>query len=262
MKGSDRTARRTRWMSSAAIAAALHAGVILACFIHLSTSQRAPEASAIAVELATVAVAPPVPRHCVPPGPNQVQAPRVTQTRDPVFKKPPFEPPPEARLADLKPPVEVAKAEASKTELARPPLPPAPQTTQQAALALAPDHRIAAPNTGGYASGSTKPADLWDARVLARLEALKRYPPVAMSRRQQDVVYARITVDRSGKVSSAKVDHSRGYDLLDSEAIDLIYRASPFPKPPPDVQGDSIEITVPIEFFLAKRGGDHGPSTD
>ncbi len=61
-------------------------------------------------------------------------------------------------------------------------------------------------------------------------------------------------MDRDGKVLSARIEKSSGYDLLDEETLALIERAQPLPKPPPDVAGNPIELVVPIEFFLHRRG--------
>ena len=43
---------------------------------------------------------------------------------------------------------------------------------------------------------------------------------------------------------------SSGFDALDREAEALPTRASPLPAPPDSVEGDRIELTVPVEVFM------------
>jgi protein TonB len=57
-------------------------------------------------------------------------------------------------------------------------------------------------------------------------------------------------MDMTGKLLSARIEHSSGVRSLDQEALALPKRAQPLPKPPEDVKGDSIELVVPVEFFL------------
>jgi protein TonB len=96
-------------------------------------------------------------------------------------------------------------------------------------------------------------APTWQGLLLGHLEQFKRYPGMAQQHGQQGVVYLRFTMNREGEVLSAKIERSSGYDLLDEETLALIRRAQPLPKPPPEVAGDTLELTVPVEFFLRGR---------
>jgi protein TonB len=100
---------------------------------------------------------------------------------------------------------------------------------------------------------SSNAADTWEGRVLAALQKQRRYPRSAMMRRQQGVPYIRFTMDREGKVLSVRLDRSCGFPELDREAVALPKRASPLPKPPDDRPGDTLELVVPVEYFLAVR---------
>lgn len=96
-------------------------------------------------------------------------------------------------------------------------------------------------------------ADTWESRVLAALHKQRRYPRTAMARRQQGVPYIRFTMDRDGKVLSSRLERSSGFPELDREAVTLPKRASPLPKPPADKPGDTLELVVPVEYFLSAR---------
>ncbi|WIW90226.1 energy transducer TonB (plasmid) [Sphingobium sp. V4] len=97
---------------------------------------------------------------------------------------------------------------------------------------------------------SNNAPDSWEGRVLAQLNKHRRYPRAAMARRQQGVPYIRFIMDRSGKVLSSRLERSSGFPELDREAVALAKRASPFPAPPGDKGGDTLELVVPVEFFL------------
>jgi len=92
--------------------------------------------------------------------------------------------------------------------------------------------------------------DTWEGRVLAQLNRNRRYPRMAMARRQQGVPYIRFVMDREGKVLSSRLERSSGFADLDREAVALPKRASPLPKPPDDKPGETLELVVPVEFFL------------
>ncbi len=245
----------SRWTLAIVLAVGLHAAVIGAGLFHLAFSPRLPAASAIAIDFAVEAAAPPAPKREVAPGPDQVKRPKVRPMPTPLVKKLPFDPPPETKAADVKPDVVFAKKtqEDAKPDLQK--QPPAPETTRQVALDVKVDKKLEAPLTGGVSGGSTKAEDLWEARVGAKLQRLKHYPVASMRLHEEDLVVVHFVIDRNGRVLLSEVVQSNGYARLDGEATDLLRRASPLPKPPAEVQGEMIERSVPIEFFVdAMRG--------
>jgi len=239
-----------RWTVAIVLGVGLHAAVFGACFVRLAFSPRLPAESAIAVDFATEAAAPPAPKHDVAPGPDQVKTPKVKPLPTPEVKKLPFDPPPETKADDVKPDVAFAKKTQDDVKPAVQKQPPAPDTTRQAALDVKPDKKLEAPITGGVNSGSTKAADLWEARVGAKLARLLRYPLASMSLHERDTVMVHFVIDRSGRVLSSEGVRRKGFPRLDGEAIDLLRRASPLPKPPPEVEGEMIERTVPVDFYF------------
>jgi periplasmic protein TonB len=92
----------------------------------------------------------------------------------------------------------------------------------------------------------------WEGLLLGRLQRFKRYPNAARTRKQQGTPLLHFTMDRSGKVLSAKIMRSSGYAVLDGEALALVRRAEPLPPPPPEVPGDPVERVVPLEFSLTR----------
>lgn len=99
---------------------------------------------------------------------------------------------------------------------------------------------------------SSNAKDSWESRVLARLASRKRYPATARARRDQGVVWVRITIDRQGRVLGVALAQGSGSGALDREAIALPQRVSPLPEPPKDRAGETLELVVPVEFMLPR----------
>lgn len=169
--------------------------------------------------------APPEPPSEVPPGPKQEQKERPLPVPDRPQVKPPEIQLPSVNTIpaavtqpDPGPPVERITAPEAK------PAPPAPQVS-----------------TG-------KPT--WEGLVLGALNKAKRYPREAQRSRQQGVPYIRFVMDREGRVLAVHLERSSGFPALDDEAVALPKRAAPLPKPPQEVKGDTIELVVPVQFFV------------
>jgi protein TonB len=122
---------------------------------------------------------------------------------------------------------------------------PTPQEAQQQAAAPTVSSQIA-----DGAAIAQRQKITWQGLVMARLEQLKRYPRAAQSRHQEGTATLAVTLDRSGKVLSARLEQRSGYRLLDQEAMQLIYRAEPLPAAPDALTGQTISLLIPIRFFL------------
>ncbi len=244
----DEDARaRKRWAICFAVVIALHAGpaVFAALWIPSADPRAAPPSSAIMIQLAPMPAAPPAPPTEIPPGPKQqrVEKPKPQQPVRKAKPKPKVEP---VRKAAVPLPTQ-QEPERPHTETK----PPVAQTTAPPS-AVAPPAPAAAPAVSAPAEAAMT-APNWQGLLLGRLEQFKRYPDEAQARRQQGVAYLRFVMDRNGKVLSFRIEKSSGYDLLDKEALALIQRAQPLPKPPASVPGDRLELVVPVEFFLNGR---------
>ncbi|UZW54916.1 TonB family protein [Sphingobium sp. JS3065] len=95
--------------------------------------------------------------------------------------------------------------------------------------------------------------DSWEGRVLAALNRHLRYPRDSLARREQGAPLIRFVMDRDGRVMSVRLRRTSGSPDLDREALSLPMRAMPLPKPPDDRPGATLELVVPIQFFLHDR---------
>ena len=249
------------WAGSAALVIAAHA---LAAWVFLRPTELVIDpttAGAFVIELAPLAVArPDLP--AVTPGPDQVQAeaapePPVTRDAPPLVVAAPqaTEPIPQVRAPDpdAAPTLgKIEKKEAPAAAAAPPPSPAVPVTSavqieaeRKAAVAAAP---VAGPS--GVAPSVT--LSRWSAQLLAYLERSKRYPATAQRRRQEGTAHVAFTIDRLGRLLSATIQKSSGVEALDTEALDMLKRAAPFPPPPSELSGEAIALAVPIRFRLQK----------
>jgi protein TonB len=222
-----------RWSACFAAILALHvAGLWLAIAYWQETEPLPVGAPPIAmIELAPLPVAPPVITPAPPPEP--VSPPPPLEETAPPSPAPivtvPL--PPKPKPAVKRPPLHETPrimATPAPAEAAPTPAPPAP--------AVSPQPSNAVPN--------------WQSALLSRLEQFKRYPALAQFRHQEGVVQLRFTMDRQGHVLSAQIAKSSGYDSLDDETLALIHRAEPLPPPPIEVPGQTLSLTVPVQFFL------------
>jgi protein TonB len=81
------------------------------------------------------------------------------------------------------------------------------------------------------------------ARVRRRIDAEKRYPPLARRRGVVGSVDVAFETGLDGALRSATVRRSSGSALLDEAALDAVRRAAPFAAP-------GCAFTVPVNFVL------------
>lgn len=234
------------WAVSAAVMAMLHAGgLVAAVFLHPVARPVLPP-PAVMIELApmpapTVAAPTPAP---LPPEPVPFK---------PVMPKPREVPPPVVK--PVKPALPTPKPKPVPLSPARADAPASPAETSETAAVSPPSQGPSAPviapaPVARSAPASQQAAANWYGRLQAHLESRKHYPRAAQSRRQEGVATVRFVLDRQGNVLSATLEKRTGYALLDEESMDLVGRAQPFPPPPPEVTGERIDVSAPIEFFL------------
>jgi len=75
--------------------------------------------------------------------------------------------------------------------------------------------------------------------VTAALDAAKNHLPGA--------VHLAFTIDRQGRVISARIDHSSGSAALDAEALALVHRVR-IPRPPAEITAPQISLVVWLVF--------------
>jgi protein TonB len=162
-------------------------------------------------------------------------------------------------------PIEVAViAEPPKVEI--PPPPPLPRMmTPEVPIAVAPEITISAPPPAAaitvqqvknpapaapasQVAGTGK--DVYLSKIIAHLDAAKRYPAQARKLHIQGVVQLHFVMDRTGHVLNFDIAKSSGRQILDEETKALIARAQPLPPIPADWPQQTLNLVVPVEFEL------------
>jgi len=140
--------------------------------------------------------------------------------------------------------------------LSTPPPPPlitlAPAPPSQV---TAPIVQVAPPEIGRAIAPPPPPISGPDRKAFAttlfgHLNRYKRYPEVARARRTEGVVSLRFTMDRQGHVLSYEIAKGSGSPELDREAQELLKRAEPLPAIPAAFARDTLDLVIPVEFFL------------
>ena len=263
-----------RWSLAALSIVALHGGLVYAALNWLHPAETAAELpAAIMIELAPVPVAPDTPPQDVALGPQMEQSQEATpseQEDKPVedekpepevkpqikseIEVPPLPEKPRAEAVLAPPPPEPQK-DKPKEDQRKPDKPkqaqkkPQDRKAQNAPVTAAPQAanvQRAAVNAAAMAgtSSSVAPAT-WRSMVMALLNRHKRMP----SGGGRGTATVAFTVDRSGRVLSARLARSSGDSALDQEAVALTHRVSPIPAPPANIGGGgSILLAVPVRF--------------
>ncbi len=242
-----------RWIGAFVFVLALHAGAIRIAlgWVHGEVPYSPPPA-AIMLELAPLPAAPEALPNEAPPGPELSEVIPEPEPPPPVEMPPPVqaevtlpdpEPPPPL---DLKPPPP-KPVEKKKVEK-KPPQPKvsAPQAAPEQA------QRAAAPMPGASVEPPSNTLPTWKGLLLRHLERHKRYPSEAQRSRHEGVSYVRFTMSRDGRILAARIERSSGHAALDQEGLELLQRAQPLPPLPHDQPGESLEIVVPVQFFLRR----------
>jgi protein TonB len=268
-----------RWMGAASCVAAVHAGLALAAIYWPQPRIEAAELpAAVMIELSPLPVAPDTPPQEVAVGPESVmseestegersekpfekqepnpetprEAPKdvtvektVTDTETPKLEEKPdaeavlpvnASPPTETeKTEEIKPPPVEKKTEPNKSQV----------KAKKVAVTMAPKPVPAAKakTNAAAASGVSSSMSLatWRGMVMAHLNRLKRIPGGAGG-----TSHVAFTIDRTGRVLSARLVRSSGNAALDGEAVALARRASPVPAPPASMIKGSITLTAPV----------------
>lgn len=264
-----------RWAVCFLVIAMLHGGGALAMLAQRDRGEQSDATPTVTMDFISIPIETATPRE-VAPGIEQVQAeaapPPTEQKPDPVREVDPVSevkpvPASEVHLAEsteIKPTVQepvpirelpvIANAEVTLATVVPPP--PTPEVKKEdeksekkSEAQTVPPMATASVTTAPTAA-SVPNASLvsWRKRLATHLQRYKRYPAAAQAHRQQGTAYVQFTVDRSGHVTSAKLQRGSGYALLDEETVELVRRAQPLPRPPADITGKEFSFSVPVQF--------------
>lgn len=240
-----------RWVISFLLVLGLHAALLAAVF-HWPDGEiieAGEPMAAMMIELAPMPTAPPTPELAATPGEMQQE---VLPTPEPEPKV--IEPVPDIAKVEK---AEVTLPEKPEPQEVEKPIEQQPEDLPQqeqapVSMDVPVDERSAAPRQGAVSLSAVDAAMRWQSILLGHLEKHKRYPRKSRRRRQEAVVYVRVEINRDGSLVSYRLERPGRYKLLNQESLDLIARAQPLPAPPQEVEGETVEFVVPVEFSLKR----------
>lgn len=90
--------------------------------------------------------------------------------------------------------------------------------------------------------------------ILAKAIAKqKKYPRIAQMRGWQGEIIVSLEIDGQGNLIKSKIKNSSKHEILNREGMAMIKRASPFPKPPKELESKNFNVIVPISFKLQEQ---------
>jgi protein TonB len=241
----------------------VHAGGAALALMHWQDEDDSDEAGgAMAVELAALPAAAPVDSPVLPYGPEQEEAKLTPQAAKPVVEEVEKDiphvdpsPAPEPEVALPKPQPEKKE---TPTEEAQDAVPESERPQQDRdALATAPPRveaqpAPAAPPSPVQSASLARAQATWAKSMFRQIErhSRGRYPAELERRGVRGVAVVKFRVDRSGRVVSAQIAKSSGWPVLDEEAVANIWRASPLPVPPGEVEDPFLENFMQMGFGM------------
>lgn len=222
------------WRAGTIFAIVLHTGLAAAIVYSQfgAKDEFEPISSAITLDLAPLASAPPQPVTNLPEGPV-VEEPEPEEEVAEPLPEPPLRQPAEVALPE---PVARPQPRREATAPAASPLPPAPTA--------------AAPVNAAPSAAEVAAMPSYTALVLAHLKRHQQYPRAAKRRNLEGEVAVTFRVDRQGNVLSQSIVNGSGYEILDREALATITRANPMPPVPADIAASTVILNIPIRFEL------------
>ncbi len=231
-----------RWMLSAALVVAIHAGAIAAGIGWYTAPDVLGTASdPIMLDLESAPATPEPQQLDLAPGPQMQEA-----------EPPPPEPEkPQEVVEEQIPPTPVQEkaeivAPPEKKEKPKPIDKPKPKPIERPKKPT----EAPAPRTTATPQAAQAARVNYNGLLSAHLQRYKQYPSGAKAAGEQGVAMLSFTVSRNGQVLGASLARSSGSSALDGETMAMIRRAQPLPSFPPEMTQSSASFTVPVRFFL------------
>ena len=99
-------------------------------------------------------------------------------------------------------------------------------------------------------SAIKKTIESYSTKLTKAIARQKKYPRIAQMRGWQGELILDLKVDGQGNLLQAKIKQGSKFKILDTEGMNMVKRASPFPKPPKELESKIFNVIVPISFKL------------
>ena len=103
----------------------------------------------------------------------------------------------------------------------------------------------------GAVGSTTGPGDDYLQRLYRHLLRYKKYPPEAISAKQQGSAVIGFVIARDGTISDPRIEKSSGSPTLDQATLEMVQRASPAPALPDSFKASEARVRFPIDYKLS-----------
>lgn len=112
--------------------------------------------------------------------------------------------------------------------------------------------KIAQPEVTKSVSPSVikKSIESYSSTLAKAIAKQKKYPRIAQLRGWQGEMIIDLKIDGQGNLIESKIKKGTKFKVLDTEGMNMVKRASPFPKPPKNLESSVFNVIVPISFKL------------
>ena len=163
---------------------------------------------------------------------------------DILMNEPELEPEPEPKAIKKIEPIPIKKNITPEPKV--PAITPEPKVP-----AITPEPKaIVKKNVAPTSSTIKKTIESYSAQLTKAIARQKKYPRIAKMRGWQGEIILNLKIDGQGNLIKSTIKEKSGFKVLDNEGINMVKRASPFPKPPKELESKIFNVTVPISFKL------------
>ena len=106
------------------------------------------------------------------------------------------------------------------------------------------------PKNNTASSVINKTIESYSTKLTKAIARQKKYPRIAQMRGWQGEIVLNLEIDGQGNLIKSTIKKKSGFKVLDTEGINMVKRASPFPKPPKGLESRIFNVIVPISFKL------------
>ena len=106
------------------------------------------------------------------------------------------------------------------------------------------------PNNNMTSSTIKKIRESYSSKLTKAIARQQKYPRIAQMRGWQGDIIIDLKIDGQGNLIKAKIKQGSKFKILDTEGMNMVKRASPFPKPPIKLESKIFNVIVPISFKL------------
>ncbi len=223
---------------------ALHALILISLSVGGVSAPPTSTLLALTARLGPLAASPP--RTSLPPQPEPIptQRPVLTQPADSPAPRPQELTPAETAKAASTEPAQSAPITAAATA------PPAAPVETKPGSDFPGGVPSATPTAKSSTDATAGTIEQYRLALIVAARRYKRYPSIALEKGWQGRAEVRMVIGENGMIASASIKSGSGYEILDSQALDMIRKGKTTVPIPAGLRGREFSVDVPVIFSL------------